>query len=78
MSRMDADVFRDFRRRHKMSQRDLARVLGVHRRTVENIESGKFRLVGTTRIRFDNLVAKHKSQGEHDAHRETDRPAAHR
>ena len=59
MSRMDRDLFRYFRKQAKMSQQDLARVLGIAKRTVQNIESGKFRPSARVESAFAALTAKH-------------------
>lgn len=61
MSRMDADLFRSFRLQHNMSRKDLARVLGLHYRTIENIESGKFRPSPRVESAFAALTAKHEA-----------------
>ena len=62
MSRMDADLFRSFRLAHKMSRKDLARVLGLHYRTIENIESGKFRPSARVESAFAELKTKHERE----------------
>lgn len=61
MSRMDADLFRSFRRHAHMTRKDMARVLGIHYRTVENIESGKYRPSPRVESAFAALTAKHEA-----------------
>lgn len=62
MSRMDADLFRGFRKEKGMTQNDLARVLDVHFRTIQNIESGKFRPSRRTEEKFAELTTRHAKE----------------
>lgn len=61
MSRMDADLFRSFRKHANMSRKDLARVLGLHYRTVQDIERGIARPSARVESAFAELTAKHEA-----------------
>lgn len=67
MSRLDAIEWRYFRTSHHMTQRDLARVLGITRRTVQYIESGNVRPHYSTEQKFLRLAERHENEARRRA-----------
>ena len=55
----DAKVFRAFRRRHLMTQKRLAELLGISLRTVQFIEGGYVKPTYSTVGKFRALQARH-------------------
>lgn len=74
MSRLDAIWFRNFRIAHRMSQGDLARVLGVRRPTICLIENNHRAPSRETVRRFEALIKKHEENAS--AEREADSATA--
>ena len=65
MSNLRPEQWRRFRRRHKMTQADLAKVLGVNRYTVQNVEGGfsrGWRVRQSTLDRFAIIASKLDSE----------------
>lgn len=56
------EEWREFRKRALFSQRELAELLEVSTRTVQNIEGGRFTPIPSTLNRFRDLKRKHEKE----------------
>ncbi len=59
-----ASQWKRFREANKLSQKFLAEIVGISRRTIQSIESGAIIPQAGTIHKFDNLRAKYEAEGK--------------
>jgi transcriptional regulator with XRE-family HTH domain len=69
-----AKEWTNFRQKNKLSQKFLSEIIGVSRRTIQNIEAGSIIPQAATMKKFEDLRAKYESEGRPTCKRKPKKP----